>query len=200
MGFPGANFPLHTFSKGSHSLLLLWLEMPSTYWQPWIYIFHPDFAPSLTHTLKQWLDICLQVLNSQPPQWPCVWTLSLTLGWTREWLWPTVYKKEVASTCLGVLSTLELPCEKSNYPPGGTTWSDLTPHGKGERPSHPHASAELRIHSPSKIPDMWLKPSWTPIPSCQMMGATGGTPIRPATKEPSSSPQSIHRTVAVLCQ
>ena len=104
-------------------------------------------------TLKQWLDICLQVLNSQPPKWPCVWTLSLTLGWTREWLWPTVYKKEVASTCLGVLSTLELPCEKSNYPPGGTTWSDLTPHGKGERPSHPHASAELRIHSPSKIPD-----------------------------------------------
>ena len=61
----------------------------------------------------------------------------------------SVYRKEVASTCLGVLSTLELPCEKSNYPPGETTWSDLTLHGKGERPSHPCASAELTLVKPS---------------------------------------------------
>ena len=79
-----------------------------------------------------------------------MWILLLTLGWTREWLWPTVYRKEVASTCLGVLSTLELPCEKSNYPPGETTWSDLTLHGKGEGPSHPCASAELRIQPSPK--------------------------------------------------
>ena len=191
MGFPGANFPLHTFSKWSHSLLLLWFEMPSAYWQPQIYIFHPDFAPSLTHTLKWWPDICLQVFNSQPPKWPCVCPLSLTLGWIRERLWPIGYRK---LTALALVFWAPLSNHVRNLI---VTWHFMEKE-RGPATLVPQLSSGFSC--PPKTPDMRLKPSWTPIPSCQMMGATGGTPMRTATKEPSSCSQSIHRTVAILCQ
>lgn len=173
--------------------------MPSAYWQPQICIFHPDFAPSLIHTLKWWLDICLQALNSQPPKWPCMCPLSLTLGWMRERLWPTGYRKLAALALVfwaplsnHVRNLITLP----ERPPG-VTWHFMEKE-RGPATLMPQLSSGFSC--PLKTPDMWLKPSWTPIPSCQMMGATGGTPVRTATKKPSSCSQSIHRTVAVLCQ
>ena len=175
--------------------------MPLAFWQPQIYVFHPDFAPSLTHTFKWWLDICLQVLNSQPPKQPCVWILLLTLGWTREWLWPTVYIGRKLPV-LALVFWAPLSYHVRNLitlleRPPGVTWHFMEKE-RGPATLVPQLSSGFS--RPPKTPDMWLKPSWTPIPSGQMMGATGGTPIRPATKEPFSSSQSIHRTVAVLCQ
>ena len=133
----------------------------------------------------------LQVFKSQPPKWPCVCPLSLTLGWIRERLWPIGYRK---LTALALVFWAPLSNHVRNLV---VTWHFMEKE-RGPATLVPQLSSGFSC--PPKTPDMRLKPSWTPIPSCQMMGATGGTPMRTATKEPSSCSQSIHRTVAILCQ